>query len=116
MLGKLFQIRDGVDSDAEKSFPDHMDDLWWTLLKIASAWAIGAIVAFCFSSELLTIMKGPLNGVVPRLNNQLIVTSVAGTFVLTLKLAGRAGLILAFPFILYFIADFILPVRTKLER
>jgi len=52
----------------------------------------------------------------PSLPGKLVVPEIAGSFMLSIKLAFYAGIILAFPFLLYFIADFVLPALTKKEK
>jgi len=99
-----------------KPFLDHMEDLRWMLIKTISALGIAMFAAFFFRIELMEVLQAPLARVDPSLPGKLVVPDIGGSFMLSIKLAFYAGIILAFPFLLYFIADFVLPALTKKEK
>lgn len=107
----------GEEGEGEtKPFIEHLEDLRRTLFKIAVALFIGFNVCLAFADRILVFLKAPLCQIVPNCDDLLIVTEVSGPFVLWMKLAFYGGVLLASPFIIYFIADFILPALRRKER
>ena len=115
-LKKLFQIREKSDGDVVKPFLDHMEDLRWMLIKTISALGIAMGVAFGFRPKLMYILQAPLDRVDVSLRGKIVITEISGSFMLSIKMAFYAGIVLAFPFLLYFIADFVLPALTRKEK
>jgi sec-independent protein translocase protein TatC len=115
-LKKLFKIREKSDGDIVKPFLDHMEDLRWMLVKVISTLGISMMGAFFFRKDLMNILKAPLAQVDPALPKLLVVHQIADSFMLSLKMAFYAGIVLSFPFLMYFIADFVLPALTKTEK
>lgn len=115
-LKKLFQIREKSDGDIVKPFLEHMEDLRWTLLKMLSVLVVAMFAAFFFRTELMQILQAPLERVDPELPGKLVVHEIAGSFMLSIKMAFYAGIVVAFPFLIYFLADFVLPALTKTEK
>jgi sec-independent protein translocase protein TatC len=115
-LKKLFQIREKSDGDIVKPFLDHMEDLRWMLVKVISSLGIAMFAAFFFRTDLMNILKVPLAKVDPSLPSQLVVHNIPDSFMLSIKMAFYAGIVLAFPFLIYFIAGFVLPALTKTEK
>src|SRR5687768_2718378 len=109
LLSKIFKIREKSDGDIVKPFLEHMEDLRWTLLKMLFTLIAAMIFAFWFRTDLMRILQGPLDQVDPSLSGQLVVTQIAGSFMLSIKMAFYAGIIIAFPFLSFFLADFVLP-------
>src|SRR5258708_4620562 len=64
----------------------------------------------------MDMLRAPLYKVDPTLPDQLIITNIAGSFLISLELAFFAGIAMAFPFHVYFIAQFVLPALTRKER
>lgn len=114
----LFRFRErSSQTDTVKPFLDHLEDLRWMLVKIAIALAITMSASFAFRTQLMEFVQRPLH----NLENgkqmvTLMATGVADSMTITFTLAFYAGFILAFPLILYFIAEFILPALHKKER
>lgn len=63
LLGKLFDLRNNDNSDEDKPFLEHLDDLRMTLIKIAVTLVIGLGLCFGFRNDLMEIMRRPINGV-----------------------------------------------------
>jgi sec-independent protein translocase protein TatC len=99
-----------------KPFLDHLEDLRWTIIKISLVIAVAAILCFAFAPQLLGLIIQPLQRVVEDPRPFLRVLEVTGGFTVTIKIAVMAGLVLASPFVLYFLAQFILPALTTQER
>lgn len=115
-LSKFFKFREKSDGDIVKPFLDHMEDLRWTIVKMIVIQVTMMIFSFYFRKDLMHFLRLPLYKVDPELPNQLIVTNIAGSFLISLELAFFAGIALAFPFHVYFIAEFVLPALTRKER
>jgi sec-independent protein translocase protein TatC len=99
-----------------KSFLDHLEDLRWTLVKMIAALAVAMLVCFVFAPTLMRFFSQPLVQVTGDVTPFLRTQEVTGGFMLAIKLALYAGLVLASPFLLYFLAQFVLPALTSREK
>jgi sec-independent protein translocase protein TatC len=115
-LKQLFNFRESSDGDIVKPFLEHMEDLRWTILKMGFVQVTTMIGSFWFRTDLMRLLQLPLAKVDPELPGKLITTGIADSFIISLELAFFAGLAIAFPFHVYFIADFVLPALTKREK
>jgi sec-independent protein translocase protein TatC len=115
-LSKFFQFREKSDGEVVKPFLDHMEDLRWTIIKMILVQTVTMFVSFYFRHDLMDMLRAPLYKVDPALPDQLIITTIAGSFMISLELAFFAGIAMAFPFHVYFIAQFVLPALTRKER
>ena len=116
LLKKLFQKRDEMtgDGDIVKPFLDHLEDLRWTLLKMLLTLSISMILAFAFRTTLTALLGKPLKLAVPDAELQFI--DPIGSISLSFSLAFYAGIVVSFPILFYFLAEFLLPALTKKER
>ena len=115
-LTKFFKFREKSDGEVIKPFLDHMEDLRWTLIKMGVVQALAMVVAFYFRTDLVRVLQQPLAKVDPNLPGKLITTGIADSFIISLELAFFVGIALAFPFLVYFVAEFVLPALTRQER
>lgn len=99
-----------------KPFLDHLEDLRWMLIKVIVALGLSMFVCFFFARELLTVIIWPLQRVTGDPKPFLRTLEVTGGFTLAMKLALYAGVVIACPFLLYFLAQFILPALTPKEK
>jgi sec-independent protein translocase protein TatC len=99
-----------------KSFLEHLEDLRWTLIKAGSALVVAMVVCLAASKQLIGLMKLPIEWA--RIPNppELQPLEPIGPFMITLKIGFYAGLTLALPFILYFIAQFVVPALKQKEK
>src|SRR4051794_2757457 len=123
-LRKLFSFREqrqsrtepGSDDehsgDVVKPFLDHLEDLRKTLFKMAFVIATGMIAAFFFRNQLMELVLAPLQ----HLGIEAFSLDLITPFMLSMKLSFYAGIVLSFPFLLYFAAEFVLPALTRKER
>ena len=104
--------------DVVKPFLDHMEDLRWTIIKCVLVLAIAMIAAFWNRSDLMGLLKHPLDIADPSgvMSGTIRSDNIIESFMISLKLAFYVGLILALPVLLYFIAEFVLPALTKKEK
>lgn len=111
---RFFQFREL--SDEPKPFLDHIEDLRKMIVKMVLVLGLAMIVAFCGRSLLLGVIQHPLAMVDPERAANLQSLGIVDSFSISLKLAFYAGIILAFPFLLYFFAEFVLPALNPKER
>jgi sec-independent protein translocase protein TatC len=98
---------------------EHLEELRSRLVKMALAFAVGAIASWNFRVEILEILTQPFvaawkpeNGAEPALHFQ----SPAAAFIAFVKLSGLAGFIAALPIILYQLWAFIAPGLYAKEK
>jgi sec-independent protein translocase protein TatC len=125
VLKKLFTLRENrpgekrdETGDIVKPFLDHMEDLRWTIIKCLVVLVICMIAAFWQQERLMHLLKEPLFIADPtgKLSESIRSDNIMDPFLIAFKLAFYVGIIMALPFLLYFIADFTLPALTKKER
>jgi sec-independent protein translocase protein TatC len=125
LLQKLFRLRESRPSEAHdengdivKPFLDHMEDLRWVAIKVLLVLIVAMVSAFWKRQELIHLLQYPLwiadpvGGIAGSLRTDNIIDS----FMISFKMAFYVGLIMALPFILYFVADFVMPALTKKEK
>jgi len=116
-LEKIFKFREGEENpEAVKPFLDHLEDLRWMLVKIAITLVTGMAVAFAFRIPLVHVVQHPLNQVDPQAVARLQVLSVTDPLVIIFEVSFYAGIVLTFPILLFFIAQFVLPALSLHER
>lgn len=111
---KFLRFRDGRDTP--KPFLDHIEDLRAMIVRMAVALSICMSAAFIFRTELASFVQAPLLAVDPARSDNLQSLGVADSMTISLKLAFYAGLVVSFPVLLYFLAEFVLPALTARER
>ncbi len=116
LLQTFFNFREKSDGDIVKPFLDHMEDLRWTLLKMLFVLIGGMALSFYFVTDLMELLRTPLRVISPEFEKQLITTGIVDSFVITLELAFFAGIVVSLPFLIYFIASFVLPALTRHEK
>lgn len=98
------------DRKDDLSFLDHLDDLRTVLIQSLIAMAVGAVVCWFWSAQLLDLLVRPLR------ETGVYFTAPNEAFIIRLKLAGMAGLFLVLPIILWKVYGFILPGLYDRER
>jgi sec-independent protein translocase protein TatC len=115
-LGRIFKFREGDHAEAVKPFLDHLEDLRWVIIRMVVTLGIAMLVAFCFRTQLVHILQGPLKAIDPKLLQSLVSLGVADSMTISFQLAFYAGIVIAFPFLIYFAGQFILPALTPQEK
>ncbi|MEY2614334.1 MAG: sec-independent protein translocase protein TatC, partial [Verrucomicrobiota bacterium] len=115
-ISRIFKFREGEQGEAVKPFLDHLEDLRWVIVKMAAALGAAMLLAFCFRTQLVHILQGPLKSIDPNLLRSLVSLGVADSMTISFQLAFYAGIVLAFPFLIYFAGQFVLPALTPPER
>src|ERR1700751_6045147 len=114
-LRDIFRFRDLPESETSKPFLEHLEDLRWTIVKMAITLGIAMIVCFAFRSTLVRVMQAPLHDVGSQVGT-LKALGITDSIVISFPLAFYAGIVLSFPLLLYFVAEFVLPALTAVER
>ena len=126
ILNKVFKVREKVAmnlnrDDEEKPFLEHLEDLRSMLVRIAVTLLVFTIGSFIFYKELFQAILFPLqlaglakdeNGARTMLQN----TDVAGPFMMAVNVSLIAAVIIAFPILLVFLLQFILPGLKPKEK
>jgi sec-independent protein translocase protein TatC len=113
----------GEEEGAVMSLVEHLEELRHRLFICCVAILLGSIVGFVFWQQILTLLTLPLPEIANALPHstssgqvKLIVTDLGGSFLIALKLALAAGIVLGSPVILYQVGGFITPALTRKER
>jgi sec-independent protein translocase protein TatC len=114
ILEKFFAFRNR--GDEVKPFLSHIEDLRFTIVKMAGALLVGMILAFAFRTDLASAIQRPLVALDPERAANLQSLGVADSFTISLELAFYGGIIISFPLIVLFLAEFILPALTAKEK
>jgi sec-independent protein translocase protein TatC len=111
-------------SDGAMTFWDHLDELRGVIIKALLVTAVAATVAFCLKEPLFDIVLAPrssdfityrLMGVEP-FEISLMNTGLTEQFMIHLKTACYAGVLVASPYIIYLLFGFIQPALYDNER
>jgi sec-independent protein translocase protein TatC len=101
---------DEIPSEVEMSLFDHLEELRQRIFYALIAIAIGVIGCFICVKPLVQILEIPAQGV------KFLQLAPGEFFFVSIKVAGYSGIVLASPFILYQIIQFVLPGLTRRER
>lgn len=111
---KLFQFREA--DEEQKSFVGHLEDLRGTILRIVFALGISMTLCFFFRFELADLIQRPLAIIDPTHSACLQSIGVPDSLMVSLQVSFYAGLVTAFPFILYFLGCYIVPALKETEK
>src|SRR3954447_1994070 len=114
-LRDIFRFRELPESETSKPFLEHLEDLRWTIVKMAIALLIAMVVCFAFRASLVQIMQRPLRDIDPQLA-ALRALGITDSITVSFRLAFYAGIVVSFPILLYFLAEFVLPALTAVEK
>ena len=118
LLKKLFKVREASDAEMVKPFLDHLEDLRWTLFKMVAVLGLSMVVCFAFRAQLANVVEQPLFGITGNPNEKANLQTLGpiDSMSISINLALYAGLIVSFPFLLYFLAQFVLPALNQQEQ
>jgi sec-independent protein translocase protein TatC len=111
---------DGMADSRQKpmGFLDHLEELRWTLVKCAVAFAIAAGVIGYFLKNFNDVLLWPLRHVQAEnadMKVELATRTVMESFGIVIQLCGFGGLALAAPFMVVFAGQFVAPALTEKE-
>jgi sec-independent protein translocase protein TatC len=113
-LNKIFSFRE--QEDEARPFMDHLGDLRVMIIRIALILVLAMIGAFFFRDLLAAVIQRPLIAVDPVRANSLQSLGVADSMTISLQLSFYAGLVISFPLITFFLAQFLFPALKPAER
>lgn len=101
---------DELPDDVEMSLFDHLEELRQRIFYSLIAVAVGVVGCFTIVNKIVQLLEFPAQGA------KFLQLSPGEYFFVSMKVAGYSGLLLASPFILYQIIQFVLPGLTRRER
>jgi len=113
-IDRFFKLRE--ENDVPKPFLEHLEDLRKMIIKMVITLVVAMIGCFFYRKELLSIAQRPLKEVDPNLIGSLLTLGVAEPFMISIKLAFYAGIVVSFPLLLFFLAQFVVPALTRNEK
>jgi sec-independent protein translocase protein TatC len=114
-LQDIFKFRDLPETETSKPFLEHLEDLRWTIVKMAITMLVAMVLCFAFRSPLVHVMQAPLRSVDPQVG-ALRALGITDSIIISFHLAFYAGIVVSFPLLLYFLAEFVLPALTAVEK
>jgi sec-independent protein translocase protein TatC len=114
-LSDIFKFRDLPESETSKPFLEHLEDLRWTIVKMAITLVIAMILCFGLRHMLVRVMQAPLRSIEGQVG-ALKALGITDSITISFHLAFYAGIVLSFPLLLYFLAEFVLPALTAVEK
>jgi len=114
-LRDIFKFRELPESETSKPFLEHLEDLRWTIVKMAITLIVAMIFCFAFRGTLVRIMQAPLHEIDQNLG-VLRALGITDSIVVSFRLAFYAGIVISFPLLLFFAAEFVLPALTVMEK
>src|SRR5438093_4682432 len=96
------------------AFLGHLEDLRWVLIKCVAALGIAMSACMAAAPQVLDVLTRPLTDSKAGVTLQWL--KPLGGVVATMKIALWGGITVALPFILYFVAQFILPALKVHEK
>ncbi|MEO6871329.1 MAG: twin-arginine translocase subunit TatC [Chthoniobacterales bacterium] len=114
-LRDIFSFRDPPESETSKPFLEHLEDLRWTIVKMAITMVVAMAACFTFRQRLVLVLQRPLYEVGAQAGT-LRALGITDSITISFHLAFYAGIVLSFPILLYFIAQFVLPALSAVEK
>jgi sec-independent protein translocase protein TatC len=107
---KLLPDDDELPDEVEMSLFDHLEELRMRIFYALLAVAVGVVGCFIYVNPIVQLLEVPAKGV------KFVQLAPGEYFFVSLKVAGYSGILIASPFILYQIIQFVLPGLTRRER
>jgi len=112
-LKGMFDFREMRDEP--KPFLAHVEDLRRTVIKMVIVLVAMTVLSFAFQTQIVHVIERPLLAIDPEMKS-LVNFGVADPLTIAIELSFYAGLVLSFPFLVFFLAEFVLPALTPTER
>lgn len=103
-------------SEETMSFLEHLEDLRNALLRCVLVLFLGMAACVPFISGILDLLKRPIAQIGKDPDTFLVIPEVMGSFKVAMSLVFWSGLLLASPFMVFFIARFVFPGLHAHER
>jgi len=114
-LHNLFRFREPFPAANAKPLLEHLEDLRWTIVKMAITLVLAMTVSFLFRASIVQLIERPLH-VVSSEGVTLRALGITDSISISFTLAFYAGIVSSFPLLLYFIAEFVLPALSAIEK
>ena len=101
--------------DEPRLFLDHIEDLRKMLIKMFAVLGLMMGGAFTFQKPVVQILERPLLAIDPD-RTSLTNFGVTDPLTIAIELSFYAGLVMAFPFLVLLLAEFVLPALTRNEK
>jgi len=108
-------VQDDADAAGKMSFLDHLDELRRRIIYAVISITVGFVVAFVFIDEIFNFIMQPLQQMLPP-GGTLIYTDPTEAFILYIKIALIAGLLLASPAVMLQVWLFVAPGLYSNEK
>ena len=109
---------EAVDEDEEggpiKTFLEHLEDLRWVLIRVVASLMIGFVGCFAGARQLVWVLEWPLLNSEQQIKLEFL-GPMAG-YMVAMKVALYGGITLTLPFILFFIAQYVMPALKRNEK
>ena len=93
-LRDIFRFRELPNQEASKPFLEHLEDLRWTIVRIAVTLSITMILCFAFRGRLVQILQTPLRAVSSQVG-ELRALGITDSITVSFHLAFYAGIVLS---------------------
>ncbi len=114
-LRNVFRFRESPEGESSKPFLEHLEDLRWTIVKMAITLIVAMMGCFAFRKTLVLVMQAPLHMVDQKIG-VLRALGITDSITISFHLAFYAGIVISFPLLLFFLAEFVLPALTAMEK
>src|SRR5207248_11408782 len=94
-LRDIFKLREVPESETSKPFLEHLEDLRWTIVKMAITLIASMILCFAFRGTLVRVMQAPLHEIDQNLG-VLRALGITDSIVISFHLAVYAGIVISF--------------------
>ncbi|MCS7185562.1 MAG: twin-arginine translocase subunit TatC [Armatimonadetes bacterium] len=109
-------LEEGPPGDREMSFWEHLAELRSRLLWAIFFWAVGSVVAWSYYDEIFRLLVVPIEPALRKYEIPVTLQSIFEPLMLKLQISVAAGLVIAFPGILYEVMAFIWPALYPHEK
>lgn len=103
-------------SDREMSFWEHLAELRTRLIWAILFWSFGSVIAWVYYDKIWWLLVKPIEPALRKYEIPITLQSIFEPLLLKLQISAAAGLVIAFPGILYEIMAFIWPALYPHEK
>lgn len=107
---------EGLPGDREMSFWEHLAELRSRLLWAIFFWAIGSVVGWVYYDKIFWLLVKPIEPALKKFEIPVTLQSIFEPLMLKLQISVAAGLVIAFPGILYEVMAFVWPALYPHEK
>ncbi|MFA0749005.1 twin-arginine translocase subunit TatC [Fervidibacter sp.] len=107
---------EGPPGDREMSFWEHLAELRSRLLWAILFWAIGSVIAWVYYDKIFWMLVKPIEPALRKYEIPVTLQSIFEPLMLKLQISIAAGLVIAFPGILYEVIAFVWPALYPHEK